>query len=67
MFLGSFEKPISHEAVRLWVKRLEHVMVNVKVKSRRMVAVDETKIKADGEWCYVWAAIDVDTRKLLAV
>jgi transposase-like protein len=32
-----------------------------------MVAVDETKIKADGEWCYVWAAIDVDTRELLAV
>jgi transposase-like protein len=30
-----------------------------------MVAVDETKIKADGEWCYVWAAIDVDTRELL--
>jgi len=25
------------------------------------------KIKADGEWCYVWAAIDVDTRELLAV
>jgi transposase-like protein len=25
------------------------------------------KIKADGEWCYVWAAIDVDTRELLAI
>ncbi len=32
-----------------------------------MIAVDETKIKADGEWCYVWAAIDVATRGLLAV
>jgi transposase-like protein len=31
-----------------------------------MVAVDETKIKGDGEWCYVWAVIDVDTRELLA-
>jgi transposase-like protein len=43
------------------------VTVNVKVNSRWMVAVDETKIKADREWCYVWAAIDVDTRELLAV
>ncbi|MBS7635259.1 DDE-type integrase/transposase/recombinase, partial [Candidatus Bathyarchaeota archaeon] len=32
-----------------------------------MVAVDETKIKANGEWRYVWAAIDVDTRELLAI
>jgi len=32
-----------------------------------MVAVDETKVKADGEWCYVWAAIDVETRELLAI
>jgi len=59
--------PCSHEAVRLWVKKLEQVTVNVEAKHRRMVAVDETKIKADGEWCYVWAAIDVDTRELLAI
>jgi len=32
-----------------------------------MVAVDENKVKADGERCYVWAAIDVDTRELLAI
>lgn len=32
-----------------------------------MIAIDETKIKADGERCHVWAAIDVDTRELLAV
>jgi putative transposase len=60
--------PCSHEAVRLWVKKLEQMAVNVIVKSRRMAAVDETKIKADGEWCYVWAAIDVERAcKLLAV
>ena len=51
MFLGGFEQ----------------VTVNVEAKHRQMVAVDETRIKADGEWCYVWAAIDVDTRELLAV
>jgi len=57
--------PCSHEAVRLWVRKLEQITINVEAKPRRMVAVDETKIKADGEWCYVWAAIDVDTRELL--
>ena len=54
--------PCSHEAVRLWVNKLEQVTVNVEARPRRIVAVDETKIKADGEWCYVWDAIDVDTR-----
>jgi len=57
--------PCSHEAVRLWVKKLERVTVNVEAEPRRMVAVDETK--ADGEWRIVWAAIDVDTREPLAV
>jgi transposase-like protein len=49
---------MQYEAVRLCVKKLEQVTVNVEARSRRMVAVDETKIKADGEWCYVWAAIE---------
>jgi len=29
--------PCSHEAVRLWVKKLEQVTVNVEAKHRRMV------------------------------
>jgi transposase-like protein len=40
--------PCSHEAVRLWVKRVKQVIVNIEAKPRRMVAF-ETKIKADGE------------------
>jgi transposase-like protein len=51
--------------MRLRVRKLEQIAINVEAKPRRMVAVDETKIKADKEWCYVWAAIDVDTRELL--
>ena len=58
--------PCSHEAVRLWVKKLELLTVKVEAKPRRMVAADETKVKVNGEWCYVWAAVDVDTRELLA-
>ena len=59
--------PCSREAVRLWVEKLERVAVNVEAKHRRAVAVDEAKVKANGERCYVWAAVDVDTRELLAV
>jgi len=54
--------PCSHEAVRLWVKRLEQLTVSVEARPRRMVAVDEAKLKVNGEWRYVWAAVDVDTR-----
>jgi len=43
--------------------KLEQITVNVEAK--RMIAVDETKIKTEG--CYVWAAIDVNIGELLAV
>jgi len=59
--------PASHEAVRLWVKKIEHLNLNVAPKTRRLIAVDETKIKANGVCCFIWAAIDVDSRELLAV
>jgi len=31
------------------------------------VAVDETNIKLEGRWQYLWAAIDVDSWEILAV
>jgi transposase-like protein len=58
--------PCSHEAVRLWVKRLEQLTVKVEARPRRMAAVDEAKIKVNGERRYAWAAVDVDARELLA-
>jgi putative transposase len=59
--------PASHEAMRLWVKKIEHFNLNLAPKERRLVAVDETKIKANGVCCFIWAAIDVDSRELLAI
>jgi transposase-like protein len=32
-------------------------------RTRRAIAVDETKVRAQGQWLYVWAAIDVETRE----
>jgi len=33
----------------------------------RLVAIDETVLKVNGQTCYLWAAIDVDTNEILAV
>lgn len=31
------------------------------------MAIDETKIKLEGRWQYLWAAIHVDSREILAI
>ena len=36
-------------------------------KERRLIAIDETKIKLEKKLIFVWAAIDVDTKECLAV
>jgi transposase-like protein len=36
-------------------------------RARRLVAVDETVLKVNGQICYLWAAIDVDTNEILAL
>jgi transposase-like protein len=36
-------------------------------RARRLVAVDETVLKVNGQTCYLWAAIDVDTNEVLAL
>ncbi|RLI52714.1 MAG: IS6 family transposase, partial [Candidatus Thorarchaeota archaeon] len=35
--------------------------------SRRVITINESKIKIEGQWRYLWAAIDVDTWEVLAV
>jgi len=34
---------------------------------RRCVAVDETKLKANGKTIFIWSAIDVDTKEILHI
>jgi transposase-like protein len=57
--------PRSHEAVRQWYERARHLF-QVESRSRRAIAVDETKVKIQGRRMYVWAVIDVDTWEILA-
>jgi len=57
----------SHVSVYNWVHALKGIVSRVPRKERRVVAMDETKLKIHGRQVYVWAAIDVDTKELLAV
>ncbi len=54
----------SHEAVREWYARAR-CLFQVEAKHRRTIAVDETKVKVQGRWLFLWAAIDVDTWEIL--
>ncbi len=53
-----------------WVQKMKRVQDYLwcPIKcSRRCVAIDETKLKVNGSTFFVWSAIDVDTREILAV
>ena len=56
----------SRESVRIWVHRFSSIFRPSR-RMRRLVAVDETVLKVSSQTCYLWAAIDVDTKEVLAV
>jgi len=47
--------PASHVAVYYWVKKLKGLIRIYKPKFRRVIAVDETKLKVDGRHLFIWA------------
>jgi transposase-like protein len=56
----------SRESVRIWVHRFSSLFRPSR-RVRRLVAVDETVLKVNGQTCYLWTAIDVDTKEVSAV
>jgi transposase-like protein len=56
----------SRESFRIWVHRFSSLFRPFR-RVRRLVAVDETVLKVNGQTCYLWAAVDVDTNEVLAV
>ena len=56
----------SRESVRIWAHRSSSLFKPSK-RVRRLVAVDETVLKINGQTCYLWAAIDVDTNEISAL
>jgi putative transposase len=59
--------PACYRSVHYWVQQqLRNVTSRGPRKVRRSVAIDETKQKVNGRQLFVWSAIDVDTKELLA-
>ena len=57
----------SHEAVRRWVRRCRELFPPPEKRERRALAIDETKVRIGMAWWYLWAAIDLDSKEILAV
>jgi putative transposase len=53
--------------VHYWVRSLTSMGSKVKKRKRRVVAMDETKLKLQGRNIFIWAAIDIDTKELLSI
>jgi transposase-like protein len=77
MFHGSCRKvskvlslalePISKSAVHYLAKKVSEISVAKEPRYRRCIAVDETKLSVKKSYVYVWSAVDVDSKELLAL
>ena len=63
--LSSFED-ISHESIRKWYHRTDTIFT-IKITYRKIIAVDETKLKINGKLHIVWAAIDTSNWEVLGI
>jgi len=56
----------TYESVHKWFRRLREALPKPTRRCRRTVAVDETKLNLKGEQLFIWAAVDVKTKEVLA-
>ena len=57
----------SHGAVWNWVHRIADSVPDPPSAQPTRVAVDETAVKINGEWSWLYAAIDIETKLILDV
>jgi transposase-like protein len=57
----------SHQAVWQWVHQISDSGHNPPEAQPKRVAVDETAVKINGEWSWLYAAIDTETKLVLDV
>jgi len=77
MFHGSCRKvsrvlsmalePMSKSAVHYLARKVSTVRVATEPKYRRCIAVDEAKLRVKKSYVYVWSAVNVDSKELLAL
>jgi putative transposase len=60
-------EPISKSDVHYLAKKVSEIRVAKEPRYRRCIAVDETKLSVKGVHVYVWSAVDVDSKELLAL
>ena len=59
-------QPVSKSSVHRWIKKFEERLPIITEKKRRkLIAIDETVVKANGKKYYVYAAIDVERNELI--
>ena len=57
----------SHQAIFQWVHRVADSVPDPPEAQPKRVAVDETAVKINGEWSWLYAAIDLDNKLILGV
>jgi putative transposase len=60
-------EPISKSAVHYLARKVSSVKIATEPRYRRCIAVDETKLSVKGVHVYVWSAVDIDSKELLAL
>ncbi|UPV76718.1 IS6 family transposase (plasmid) [Halorussus limi] len=65
--LGPLGVERSHGAVWSWVYNLSDIVPDPPSATPTRVAVDETAVRINGEWSWVYAAIELETKVLLDV
>jgi transposase-like protein len=66
--LESLGVKVSREAIRKWIQRIKGYIDRITIpRYREIVAVDESVLKVNGRHIYVYAAIDVFTREIVAI
>jgi len=59
-------EPASYETLRYWHNQFKGLFI-VGWKERRAIAIDETKVKREGNQIFLWTAVDVDSIELLVL
>ncbi len=67
MILAELGVERSHGAIWNWVHRLADSERDPPTASPSRVAVDETAVKINGEWSWLYAAIDIESKLILDV
>jgi len=65
-FISLFEK-INHESIRIYYHRIKRILKPPGKKKRRLIAIDETKLKLEDKQIFIWSAVDVDSKECLFI